>query len=126
MIKQVIVVRKDLNMRKGKMCAQVAHAAMKVFLDRISCQLEDSITINLTDEMSEWIIGAFTKIVVGCDSLDDILWIKAKCDIDNVPYAVIEDNGTTEFKGVKTITCISVGPDKAEVIDEITGKFKLL
>ena len=32
--KQVIVVRKDLNMRKGKMCAQVAHASMKVLLDR--------------------------------------------------------------------------------------------
>ena len=34
-IKQVIVVRKDLNMRKGKMCAQVAHASLKIFLDRI-------------------------------------------------------------------------------------------
>lgn len=35
-IKQVIVVRTDLNMRKGKMCSQVAHASMKVFFDRMS------------------------------------------------------------------------------------------
>ena len=34
-IKQVIIVRKDLNMRKGKIAAQVAHAAMKVILDKM-------------------------------------------------------------------------------------------
>jgi PTH2 family peptidyl-tRNA hydrolase len=32
-VKQVIVVRDDLKMRKGKFAAQVAHASMKVFLD---------------------------------------------------------------------------------------------
>lgn len=34
--KQVIVMRKDLNMRKGKMIAQGAHASMKVLLDNMS------------------------------------------------------------------------------------------
>lgn len=32
-VKQVIVIRKDLNMRKGKIAAQAAHASMKVILD---------------------------------------------------------------------------------------------
>ena len=31
--KQVIVIRKDLNMRKGKMIAQGSHASGKEFLD---------------------------------------------------------------------------------------------
>ena len=35
-IKQIIVVRKDLNMRKGKIASQCAHASMKVFFDRLS------------------------------------------------------------------------------------------
>jgi peptidyl-tRNA hydrolase len=30
MIKQMIVMRKDLNMRKGKMCAKATHASMAV------------------------------------------------------------------------------------------------
>ena len=34
MVKQVIIFRRDLNMRKGKIAAQVAHASMKVFFDR--------------------------------------------------------------------------------------------
>lgn len=33
-VKQVIVYRRDLNMRKGKVAAQVAHASMKVFFDK--------------------------------------------------------------------------------------------
>ena len=33
-IKQVILFRKDLKMRTGKVAAQVAHASMKVFFDR--------------------------------------------------------------------------------------------
>ena len=34
-IKQVIVMRTDLHMRKGKMIAQGAHASMKVFFDQM-------------------------------------------------------------------------------------------
>lgn len=33
-VKQVLVIRKDLNMRKGKMVAQGAHSAMKVVFDQ--------------------------------------------------------------------------------------------
>ena len=35
MIKQIIIMRTDLNMRKGKLATQVAHASMKVFFDRM-------------------------------------------------------------------------------------------
>ena len=34
-VKQIIAVRRDLKMRRGKEAAQVAHAAMKVFLNGI-------------------------------------------------------------------------------------------
>ena len=33
--KQVIVMRKDLNMRKGKIAAQAAHASIKVFSNHL-------------------------------------------------------------------------------------------
>lgn len=34
-VKQVLVMRKDLNCRKGKIASQCAHASLKVFFDKM-------------------------------------------------------------------------------------------
>jgi peptidyl-tRNA hydrolase len=41
MIKQVIIARTDLNMRKGKLASQCCHASMKVFFDKIRIRRSD-------------------------------------------------------------------------------------
>lgn len=73
MVKQVIVVRKDLNMPVGKIAAQVAHCSMKVFFDRIEDIQHDSDTLDrhtfcfsANNAEKEWIDGSFTKVVVKC------------------------------------------------------------
>lgn len=109
-IKQVIIMRTDLNMRKGKMCAQAAHASMKVFFDRMhpiwtwpdpdktgifggSCSAE------FTPEMIEWWLSKkFTKIVVGVDSLGGLFKIYEAAEECDIPCVLITDNGLTEFK----------------------------
>jgi len=137
--KQVIVVRKDLNMRKGKIAAQVAHASLKVFLDRISyikprypeTDNEQDATTNFTPAMRawcEWQEGqpGFTKIVVGCEGEEALYEIEKKAQAAGIIHALIKDNGVTEFHGVQTPTCICLGPDEAEKIDAITGEYSLL
>ena len=124
--KQVIVVRRDLQMRKGKMCAQAAHAAM-MFLTRNN-KSEDpmKLTVELTQQEADWLQNSFTKIVVGCDSekeLNDIVDAAREADIE---AHVCIDNGATEFHGVKTMTCAAFGPEEEEVLNKITGHLKLL
>jgi PTH2 family peptidyl-tRNA hydrolase len=135
MIKQVIVIRKDLNMRKGKMCSQSAHASMKVFFDRMPSAITHFekgeptlVTYNchMTPEMAEWKDGLFTKICLSVDSEDELLNLYEKAQTLDLPCALIVDSGLTEFNGVPTRTCIAIGPAKAEVIDVITGHLKLL
>lgn len=123
--KQTIVFRKDLNCRKGKIAAQVGHASMKVFFDRMK-KSDSGYICNFTEEMEEWKNGAFTKIVLGCDSIEDIYDLQKKADSLNIPNAVIVDNGTTEFGGVPTVTCIAIGPCQADVVENLTSKFPLL
>jgi len=133
-VKQVIVVRKDLNMRKGKVAAQVAHASLKVFVDRMSrltLDYEDSQYIDwyifpATDEMQKWITEGFTKVVVSCDSEDEIYDLAKKAQCLKIPHAVIVDSGFTEFAGNRTTTCIAIGPDDSEKIDKLTKEYKLL
>lgn len=131
--KQVIVVRTDLNMRKGKLAAQVAHASLKVFLDRGSViyehwgePAEPKLLVPLTPEMKDWVEGIFTKVVVGVGSEEKLLYLRNQAQAFLLPCALVQDVGKTEFHGVPTYTALAIGPADSEQLDKITGHLKLL
>ena len=123
--KQIIVMRKDLNMRKGKMCAQAAHASMKVFFDLNHSDDKDTLEVCLDEYMRDWVYGIFTKIVVSVNSETELLEIEKKAKEKGLPVALIQDCGKTEFKE-PTYTCLAIGPYDSAVINEITGHLSLL
>lgn len=125
-VKQVIVVRKDLNMRKGKIAAQVAHASMKFLVDNNEAERSDEVKIKLKPEEAMWLTGSFIKIVVGVDSeeqLENLIFQAKLADIEVHP---IIDTGRTEFNGVPTLTCAAFGPCTGVELDKITGNLKLI
>jgi len=125
--KQVIVVRKDLNMRKGKMVAQGAHASLKVFFDMIEyCDHGEMHISGITPQMDQWINGAFTKICVSVNSEEELLAVYEKAKAEDIPCSLIQDAGLTEFGGTPTYTAVAVGPDERSEVDSITGGLKLL
>lgn len=113
--KQVLVMRKDLKMRRGKEIAQGAHASMKVVLENMEHPC-----------VKEWLNQSFTKIAVSVPSEEELLNVLDKAKESDIVCALITDNGDTEFGGVPTNTCVAVGPAPAEDIDKITGHLKLL
>jgi PTH2 family peptidyl-tRNA hydrolase len=130
--KQVLVVRTDLNMRKGKMIAQGAHASLKALLDS-AVELNAAVlirgrflAIELEPRVEAWLKGLFTKIAVGVGSEAELLAIYEKAKAAGMLTALIQDSGKTEFGGVKTYTCVAVGPDENAKVDAITGHLKLL
>jgi len=130
-IKQVIVVRKDLKMRKGKLAAQVAHASMKVLLKQLkgtpSAGMEIfTMEVHSESPMCKWMLGDFTKVVVGVGSLDELKQLQKEAIEYGILHAVVIDSGKTEFHGVPTLTCLAIGPDYFGIIDKITGHLKLL
>ncbi len=143
-IKQVIVVRKDLKMRKGKLAAQVAHASMKILLDRatqgtqrvtvpnpgssvVKTKKVPCLTIQLGNPaLAKWVKGKFTKVVVGCKDEAELLDLADESKKYGFPTAVITDSGATEFHGVPTKTCVAIGPAASRTVDELTGHLKLL
>lgn len=128
MIKQVIVIRTNLNMHRGKEAAQASHASMKVFFDRMKKNEKSehqSYNTQFTPEMEAWMQGAFTKVVVGVETEDQIYQLAEQARQADIPYAIIIDNGITEFTGNKTTTALAIGPDEASKIDKITGDLKL-
>lgn len=129
--KQVIVIRKDLGMRKGKMIAQGAHASMKAILDLMDVSdwgpyVERSMVIQKHKPLYDWLEGKFAKIVVSCNSELELFSYELLAKEAGLIHALIRDEGKTEFNGVPTYTALAIGPDEAEKIDKITGHLKLL
>lgn len=130
-IKQVIVMRTDLNMRKGKMAAQAGHASMMFlskrfeFIDK-DLELGNVFEIWLSDVEREWFESSYAKICVGIDSQEALMEIVTKAAEARLEVSVVTDNGATEFHSTPTVTCCAIGPDYSDKIDLITGKLKLL
>lgn len=129
--KQVIVMRTDLSMRKGKMIAQGAHASLKVILDLLAWSKEEplppwSASLEVDVPMFVWMTESFTKVCVGVGSEAELVAVYEAAKAAWLPCALIEDSGRTEFHGVVTKTCCAVGPAWPDDIDPITGHLKLL
>jgi PTH2 family peptidyl-tRNA hydrolase len=118
-VKQVIVMRKDLKMRRGKEIAQGAHASM-AFLAKKALAREE-----FTPAERAWLEGLFTKVCVRVDSEEQLLAVAKAAEAAGVRAEVITDSGKTEFGGVPTRTCLAVGPDLSERVDAVTGTLEL-
>lgn len=119
-IKQVIVMRTDLGMRKGKMIAQGAHASMAFLAKHVQGKSE------LTDAAKEWLAHRFTKICVRADSKEELEEIILAAKESQLEVYPIYDSGLTEFNNEVTLTCCAIGPDYSSKIDQVTGNQKLL
>jgi PTH2 family peptidyl-tRNA hydrolase len=116
--KQVIVVRTDLNMRKGKIAAQVAHACTNIIYFA-----EEKEYLR---KIEKWMENDYPKIVVGCQSETDLYHLKYDCMKNNIMNWLVHDVGYTEFNNNVTPTCIAIGPDYNSVIDKLCRKYPLI
>ncbi|MFB5606920.1 MAG: peptidyl-tRNA hydrolase Pth2 [Candidatus Nitrosomaritimum yanchengensis] len=114
-IKQVIVVRTDLDMGKGKIAAQVGHA----------CVLgAEHVRKSNPTWFDQWWAGQ-EKVVVKVSGLKELQEVKRHAIDLNLPWSEVSDAGHTQL-APGTTTCISIGPAPEDLIDKVTGDLKLL
>jgi PTH2 family peptidyl-tRNA hydrolase len=140
------------KLRRGKEIAQACHASIAFLTGKIQRMLSgDNFSewfsraihaddpaeayiegfnaatelLNISPVELEWINGIFTKICLKVDTEEQLLEIKKKADEIGLQCHLITDRGLTEFGGVPTNTCLSIGPDEAHKIDEVTGGLEL-
>lgn len=135
--KQVIVMRRDLKMRKGKIAAQSGHACVEATLMAIAregragqIRAEDGWAYleHAEDDRSpltDWFDAGVAKICVYVDGEEALLDIATQGREAGFAVALIRDAGHTEFHGEPTFTCLAFEPLPAEKIDPITGDLPL-
>ena len=111
--KQCILVREDLKLPKGKMCVQVAHAAVSAY-EWAKPAVQEA-----------WKREGQKKIVLKVNSLQELFRYKEEARRMDIPTALIEDAGLTTVPP-GTITALGMGPAEADRLDRIVGQLKLM
>ena len=127
-VKQVIVIRRDLRMRRGKEIAQGAHASVAWLAARIGhphTGYPDFHVLSLNEPERLWLAGGSRKVTCQVPGEAEILALKARADELGIGAHVITDAGLTEFGGVPTVTAIGIGPDWDDRVDLVTGELQL-
>lgn len=119
-IKQVILVRRDLKMRRGKEIAQGSHASMEFLVHEI--RVSDEVKLNLSEIELSWLRHGMGKVCLQVNSEAELIEHHERALAAGLKSYVILDSGKAEFDGKPTLTACAIGPDDAERIDAITGK----
>ena len=153
MYKQIIIVRKDLDMSSGKMAAQVSHASMAFLTNQLRKYVEFPDNCNFMENgerykyhdylkchafvtrecFEEWLNGSFTKCVLQAKNKNQLL--KAKTIAEELgmkegeDFFLIRDECRTALKSEdedgRTLTCIGFKPMDSEIIDKVGKKYHL-
>ena len=111
--KQVIVIRADLKLRRGKECAQVAHAASMWMRDyALECSKSAELGLppaTLTTEQQDWLASNYRKIVVKCMSEKELRHIADIAESRGLNTYIVTDDGLTEVPP-GTVTALAIGP----------------
>lgn len=114
-IKQVIVVRADLGMGRGKIAAQASHASLEAYK---KAKAKNQVLVE------RWEHGGMEKVVLKVSSEQELLDLFERVR-RILPCALITDAGRTQLDS-GTKTCLGIGPWEEEIIDKFTGSLKLL
>lgn len=140
MAKQVLVYRRDLKMRKGKIAAQCAHAAMAVFFRGGAAarprevavrddpegpwqrlEADALVVLGMTETAADWLFHRCKKVCLSVEDEDALHTVHRLAKEAGLPCAIVRDAGKTEFGGVPTYTAVAVGPADDAAVDAITG-----
>ncbi|MDH5782386.1 MAG: peptidyl-tRNA hydrolase Pth2 [Candidatus Bathyarchaeota archaeon] len=114
--KQVIAMRADLGMSRGKIAAQAGHAAVSA---------TEEARKRFSKWWKAWLEEGQCKIAVKVENEQEILELERQTRELGLPRALIYDRGLTELPP-NTLTCLGIGPAPSEKVDKITGKLALL
>lgn len=123
-VKQAIIIRRDLKMRRGKEIAQGSHASMAFLTKRITTSTNHAI-LTLSEAEKEWLNSGTKKIVLQAPTETDLIDLQDHAKQLGLETNLIVDHGLTEFNGVPTITALAIGPGPEGAINLVTAALTL-
>ncbi len=114
--KMVIVARQDLKLSKGKLAAQVGHAAVDCALRAMKYDRR---------AFDAWHGAGQKKTVLKVPAEGDLFSLKEAAERAGLSTALIRDAGHTEIPA-GTLTVLGIGPGPEAAVDKVTGHLSLM
>ncbi len=111
--KLTLVLRTDLSMTRGKMCAQASHATLANYRHLESHSPKNPV-------LKKWESGGQAKVALQVKSEEELLLLQAQAVSLGLCARVIRDAGRTQIQA-GSVTCLAVGPGPKSVVDQVTG-----
>jgi PTH2 family peptidyl-tRNA hydrolase len=114
--KQVLVIRTDLKMSRGKIAVQTAHAAVSA---------AEEARKHKPTAWRKWLWEGQKKVAVKVSGEPALLALREKAEKAGLPFHLIRDQGLTELPP-GTVTALGIGPARADTVDKLTRDLSLL
>jgi peptidyl-tRNA hydrolase len=127
-LKQVIIIRKDLRLKRAAVAAMAAKVSCEFLIDNNVSERGDVLKVNLTPQESDWLLGNSTRIILGVPSEDTLRSLMLKAELAGLSCYFMTGSSSKMTDGPEydELLCAAIGPDESERIDEITGNLKLI
>jgi len=123
-VKQVIVFRKDIKLRRGKLASLASQASAKFMFENNEADRGDELRVRLSQEEVQWIKESFPKSVLGIDSAEELSDLAFRAELLGISvYSVFDEKITKADRNAYPV-CVALGPDNEELINQIIGHLK--
>jgi len=113
-VKLAVVVRTDLGMGRGKIAAQVAHAAVAAALGNLGGAA-----------FAPWLRDGQPKVILKVPAAGELQDVVQRATAGGLPVELVSDAGRTQVMP-GTLTCCAVGPAESDRVDAVTAGLPLL
>lgn len=124
-LKQVILLRRDMKLRRAEAAALASKASMAFIVEGDESDRSGSVQVDLSGIEAEWLLGSSTRIVLGVASEETMRKLLLKAEIQGVStYEITGSSSGKTDEGLQLIAA-ALGPDEGDKLDLITGNLKL-
>jgi PTH2 family peptidyl-tRNA hydrolase len=113
-VKLAVVVRTDLDMGRGKIAAQVAHATVAAVLGNPDGA-----------DLATWLRDGQPTVVLKVTTAEHLRDVVRQGQAAGLPVEFVNDAGRTQVTP-GTLTCCALGPAESRRIDAVTARLSLL
>lgn len=124
-IKQIILLRRDMKLRRAEAAALASKASMAFILEGDESDQSGSVKVTLSGIEAEWMLGTSTRIILGVSSEETMRKLLLKAEFQGVStYEITGSSSGKVDEGIQLIAA-ALGPDDSDKLDLITGNLKL-